>query len=213
MFLDPAVEQRKFEHELHVLRRNAARLSSRGIWLVRAVFPEIDFICVPRLPLRVAFPLPPQLQPQGVPIGAAQAFDFQALSGRAFGVRLDLAGYDQRAPSVTFRDQGTWELLPFALLPLGVLSDDPSKPQQVVLDAHPTAKRPFLCLRGVREYHEHPQHDGDDWAIYRSSLNVYVILERLARVMLGTTRPQLLFAAAAPGQVALQLQWVPEIPA
>ena len=77
-----------------------------------------------------------------------------------------MAGYDQRPPSITFRDPWNWDLLQFGALSIGMLTDDPAKPQQVVLDAHPVTKRPFLCLRGVREYHEHPQHDGDDWALY-----------------------------------------------
>ncbi len=28
---------------------------------------------------------------------------------------------------------------------------------------------PFLCVAGVREYHEHPAHSGDQWELYRSS--------------------------------------------
>lgn len=26
---------------------------------------------------------------------------------------------------------------------------------------------PFLCIRGVREYHRHPAHTGDSWFLYR----------------------------------------------
>jgi len=26
---------------------------------------------------------------------------------------------------------------------------------------------PFLCLPGVREYHEHPGHSGDPWELHR----------------------------------------------
>ena len=28
---------------------------------------------------------------------------------------------------------------------------------------------PFLCIAGVREYHEHPAHSGDRWESYRTS--------------------------------------------
>ena len=28
---------------------------------------------------------------------------------------------------------------------------------------------PFLCLAGVREYHEHPAHSGDHWELHRPS--------------------------------------------
>lgn len=28
---------------------------------------------------------------------------------------------------------------------------------------------PFLCLAGVREYHEHPAHSGDSWLLHRAA--------------------------------------------
>ena len=28
---------------------------------------------------------------------------------------------------------------------------------------------PFLCIAGVREYHEHPAHSGDHWLSHRTS--------------------------------------------
>lgn len=28
---------------------------------------------------------------------------------------------------------------------------------------------PFICLPGVREYHEHPGHTGDSWFLHRLS--------------------------------------------
>ncbi len=27
---------------------------------------------------------------------------------------------------------------------------------------------PFLCIAGVREYHEHPAHTGDSWQLHRA---------------------------------------------
>lgn len=37
---------------------------------------------------------------------------------------------------------------------------------------------PFLCIAGVREYHEHPAHSGDLWELHRESG-----AGRLARVL------------------------------
>ena len=167
---------------------------------------------VPRLPLRVAVPV--TTTPSGLIVTPGQTFQAMELHGvaaRAFGVRVDLQGYDQRAPSITFRDPWTWQLAPYAALPIGQLVDDPAKPQIVLLDGHPTAKRPFLCLRGVREYHEHPQHDGDDWAMYRSAINVLVLLERIARIALASVRPQIVLLPGAPGEMQMQLQWAAEV--
>jgi hypothetical protein len=28
---------------------------------------------------------------------------------------------------------------------------------------------PFLCLAGVREYHDHPAHSGDRWDLHRAA--------------------------------------------
>lgn len=208
MLLDPAVEHRKFDREVALLEKNAARLHAVGVSIVRVARPEIDFLLVPRLPLRVVIPGP------GIPVVSGQSYqglELPGLAARAFGVRVDLGGYDQRPPSITFRDPSTWDLAPYSALPVGQLLDHPEKAQIVLLDGHPIEKRPFLCLRGVREYHEHPQHDGDDWAMYRSALNVYVLIERLARVSLASVRPLLILATIAPGQMQILLQWAAEV--
>jgi hypothetical protein len=34
--------------------------------------------------------------------------------------------------------------------------------------AHPRTGRPFVCMVGTREYHDHPGHVGDSWANYRA---------------------------------------------
>jgi putative metal binding uncharacterized protein len=34
-------------------------------------------------------------------------------------------------------------------------------------DAHPTTGLPFLCMRGIREFHTHPGHLGETWEQYR----------------------------------------------
>jgi hypothetical protein len=33
--------------------------------------------------------------------------------------------------------------------------------------AHPVTGRPFICMRGIREYHVHPSHTGDAWENYK----------------------------------------------
>lgn len=219
MLLDPNIEHRKFEREVALLQRNAARLAALGVWILRTKAPNIDAVFVPHLPVRVG--LPSTASPSGILVVPSQKLQFKlvdipSVSGRAFGVRVDLHGYDQRAPSITFHDPWSWEPAPYAALPVGQLVEDPKKPLIVLLDGHPTlGKRPFLCLRGVREYHDHPQHDGDDWAMYRAATNVYVLLERIARITLASVRPQMLVmlqTAGAQVQMQLSVQWAPETP-
>jgi hypothetical protein len=38
-----------------------------------------------------------------------------------------------------------------------------------LIQSHQPHHLPFLCLPGVREYHEHPAHSNDPWLGYRNS--------------------------------------------
>jgi len=40
---------------------------------------------------------------------------------------------------------------------------------------------PFFCIRGIREYHNHPYHTGDAWLLYRGTGigNLNYILDQL----------------------------------
>jgi hypothetical protein len=39
---------------------------------------------------------------------------------------------------------------------------------QQLMQAYGPDDIPFLCLAGVREYHEHPGHSGDAWELHRT---------------------------------------------
>lgn len=104
-------------------------------------------------------------------------------------VRLDYWNFDLWAPSVTFIDPVTRRpAKPFvrALDPIG-----PQEAHDLLIDVHPTTRQPFVCLPGVREYHLHPQHSGDDWLLHRQRGrgDLAVICERMwmlmARSVLG----------------------------
>ncbi len=128
------------------------------------------------------------------------------LAARSFGVRVDLEDFDQRAPGVSFRDPFTWELLPFAQLPIGQHVDDYNNVLRVVLDVHPLTKNPFLCMRGTREYHEHPQHTGDAWALYRGHLGVFTVLSTVWRTCVERARPHMILKSLSNPT----LQWEAE---
>jgi hypothetical protein len=40
--------------------------------------------------------------------------------------------------------------------------------------AHPSTGKPFICMRGSREYHTHPSHTADAWATIKS-LDAYTL--------------------------------------
>lgn len=88
--------------------------------------------------------------------------------GRAGMFRLDCASFDAQPPSVVMVDPETRDELPFAAWTPGV-------PHSV----HPTLNRPFVCIQGVFEYHEHPSHLEDSWDRYRSTIRLPQTVRRL----------------------------------
>ncbi len=131
-------------------------------------------------------------------------------------VRIDYRNYDLWAPSVTFIDPLTRSPAP---PPVRAFNATPSGPRDVLLDAHPTSGRPFLCLPGVREYHEHPQHSGDYWLLHRSqgTGSLLVLCERLwrlmARSLVGVSLELVVLKPPMGGQFTLRLvQGDPDAP-
>ncbi|MDR6845661.1 putative metal-binding protein [Flavobacterium granuli] len=147
---DPEVSKIKFERELNQFMSNAAYNRERGIILIRATFPDIV----------LAFT-------------AANAHPRVII----FCVKINFTNYDLEAPSVEFVDALTEAPVLFTDL----LSHMPRKvaggqqdQQQVnitlgapLIQAHPPHMKPFLCLPGVKEYHNHPAHSNDPWLTHR----------------------------------------------
>ena len=95
-------------------------------------------------------------------------------------VRFDFTNYDAEPPSVRFVDPFSGRLLANKDLPIRLLrmlsgtggtgtgcrrgaagggSSGGSLPDDL----------PFLCIAGVKEYHNHPGHTGDPWELHRSA--------------------------------------------
>ena len=120
-----------------------------------------------------------------------------------FGALLDFTNYDLWAPSVKLVDPFTREPykakeLPTILKRRTVRQAPPEfavmiqqqggeLPQFVqdepLMQWYAPDDVPFLCLPGVREYHEHPAHSGDSWLLHRDrgEGKLYFILETLYR--------------------------------
>jgi hypothetical protein len=201
MRVDPRVAKSKFENEVSILSRNRAALEERGIFVLGLpTYPLIDVLFVPKNTVLAGAAMEVPGGPEPVNINV---MDLPALTGRAFRVRLDLTDYDLQAPSVEFRDQWTSELIPYETI-FRAQEYEPTRGAHVVLlDDHPLTHKPFLCLRGVREYHEHPQHSGDDWMLYRRHMNVFSLLQNIWRVSVDLVRPMLVLTPSAG-----QLQWL-----
>ncbi len=165
-FVDPVVSQRKFDREVAEFRLHAEKYGRRGWYLVDARFPHALVI------LATA-----KTQPIAILVGVA--FDYTNYDVAPPSVRLvhpltrepynlsDLPTQLLRMPAPT---AGAVPLPP----PGGGQPQPPGTPQAQILVAQPLMQAhdndtPFLCVAGVREYHEHPAHTGDHWELHRTS--------------------------------------------
>lgn len=153
--VDPAVSRAKFDREIAAYREMEATYRKRGWLLLDADFPEV---CV-------AFAAT-KLRPS--PMVAAVVIDF--------------TDYDLRPLSVRFVDPFTREPLTMRNINFMMLRR-PAMPPEVfeamvqqggvspanILQSNGLDDHPFICLPGVREYHENPAHSGDSWLLHRAS--------------------------------------------
>lgn len=158
--VDPAVSRAKFDREVADFRAMAADYAARGWFLLEAEFPEI-------LVLLAA----PQIKPSPI----------------VTGVLLDYVDYDVRPPSLRLVDPFSRQPYAAAELPTQLLREiEMDAPQIMGLPPGMAPARmvqqqplmqsyldspdpPFLCLAGVREYHDHPAHSGDRWELHRAA--------------------------------------------
>jgi hypothetical protein len=155
-YVDPKVSKKKFDREIREYRRHEAELRRRGWLLISARFPNV------LVALCAATLKPPAV---------------------ITGVSFDFANYDAAPPSVRLVNPFTGELYKASGLPTNLsrqvlgapIEGVPLPPgaqivgRQPLMQAYGPEDIPFLCLAGVREYHEHPAHSGDHWELHRSS--------------------------------------------
>ena len=138
-YVDIEVTSRKFKKELEEFKELEHEYRKRGVFLIE----NIDF------KLRFLFSIP-SLIPSPI----------------AFSVELDYTNWDFEPPSLVL-------LNPFTGIPLksnevGIQflqwNNVAGKPQPLLV-GHDI---PFICIPGVREYHNHQHHSGDSWFLYRT---------------------------------------------
>lgn len=143
VLVDPAVSAAKLAREVALFRSSEHLHRTRGLLLVRYQGLTVDLLVVTRcapVPLVVA------------------------------SVRLHFDNYDLWPPSVVFTDALTGDPLPAGAMPPAIAIDTREQPPRSLTPGpSPLHGRAFLCLPGVREYHEHPEHDGDHWLRYRGT--------------------------------------------
>src|SRR5262249_33083179 len=122
-------------------------------------------------------------------------------------VRIDFENYDLWPPSVEFIDALTGEYAP---PPVQALVDSDEGPRDLVVHSHPETNRPFFCVPGIRQYHDHPQHSGDSWLLHRAARegSLATICDRIWRAMARNLLGVQLNVQTLPGQVQLQMRLV-----
>jgi len=216
MRIDVRVSKIKFEQEVERLSNQSETLKKRGVVIQKINFPIVEAVFIPRSNLKLHVPVepppgaslpqpPPGLQiPAGAKMQYMAAIDLPSLAARAFGARISLDDFDQRAPSVLFCDPFTWEEIPYEKLHRGHHIGDDGRAFNVILGGHPLTKKPFLCMRGIREYHEHPQHTGDDWMLYRKHVGLFSTIDTIWKTCVLHAYPNLIFQPPN-----IQVNWAP----
>jgi hypothetical protein len=141
MLVDPEISAAKLEGELEAFAAQRETYDQRGWQLLAHDGLTVELAFAARVPLGQ------------VPVPVISAC-----------VRLDFTNYDLWPPSVEFIDYFTRE--PAAPV-VAALHWEGAEAQNVLIVLHPQTGRPFLCLPGVREYHSHHEHTGDDWLLHR----------------------------------------------
>lgn len=183
-FVDPAVSRRKFDREIAEFRSQAAEYGRRGWFLAEAEFPHalvilatartqpVSILCGVRFEYSNYDAVPPSVRlvhpltrepykwsdvPTQLPRMPARPAAEGAAQTPAPGV----------APPLP---RGVAQALPPALAQaLGQGGQAQLVVPQPLMQAADGNDIPFLCLAGVREYHEHPAHTGDPWELHRTS--------------------------------------------
>jgi hypothetical protein len=180
------VTDAKFAEQLDRWRANAETYARRG-WVLLStgdLSVDIGFL-------------------QNVPLGG------RTIPVMTACVRLDYWNFDLWAPSLTFLDPITRNPAPPPVRAPDRVS--PTEVRDALIDQHPETLQPFLCLAGIREYHNHPQHSGDDWLLHRhlreGDLAVICdrVWRRMARNVLGLS-VGVQSLAPPGGQMATQLE-------
>ena len=194
-YVDPAVSRAKFDRELAEYRSVEADYRGRGWFLIKAHWPVLEVLLASR-----------KTKPPAV----------------VTAVRFDFTNYDAEPPSVRLIEPFSGRCLTSNQLPTrlprmvpGPELNLPGGPKgrlntsHDLMQAHAPEELPFLCVPGVKEYHDHPGHSGDPWELHRPAGEGRLVhlLAVISRYGLEPVKgfnvnlvPQVTFAVSEPPQ-------------
>jgi hypothetical protein len=182
LVVDPEVSRRKFDREVDLWSGQEEAYRRRGWVMLSRGELAVDIGFLGRLPVA------------GAVIPAMTAC-----------VRVDFTNFDVWAPSVEFIDPFTGD---YALPTVQAIVASDEGPRDLIVQGHPATGRPFFCVPGVRQYHDHPQHSGDSWLLHRESGegSLATICDRLWRSMARNLIGVQVNVQTLPGQLQVQLR-------
>jgi len=96
---------------------------------------------------------------------------FKAADQVRMRIRMLCGQYNDEAASIELLSAAGEYLVAVQGDPAGVFNSS----------AHPTTGRPFICMRGAREYHIHPSHVADRWDAIRAQYTLGHVLTQVWR--------------------------------
>lgn len=191
VLVDPEISRAKLQREVDAWRANEADYRGRGWLLVRHDDLTVELAFLGRIPL-----------------GAAQVPIILPT------IRLEYENYDLWPPSMTFIDIFTGDSGDPQLSQAFLVTE--TGPRNILL--RNADGKAFLCVPGTREFHDHPQHTGEPWALFRSRKMgaLAVVAERVWQSMTQTIQGigfQPILGQGLPPQVVQVQQLPPEIQA
>lgn len=184
--VDPDVSKLKLDSELEAWNASAPLFRRRGWVLLGRRDFEVDIGFLAHLSLGA----------QVVPVMSAC-------------VRLDYTNYDLWPPSVEFIDPCTGDYA-FPVVTATIQTNE--GPRNLLVSSHPDTRRPFFCVPGTRQYHDHPQHSGDLWLLHRPARegSLVTVCDRIWRAMtrnlVGLRVALLTLPLEAAQQIQIQIQ-------
>lgn len=180
MIADPSVSRRKFKREVAAALAHKP-FHEQGVWILRAEYPTVFAVLITT---------------RKVPIWR----------GILCGVHINFADFDVRPPSVKFVDPFNETPLNFnecwkfprlnSKPPLPGATAGPQQYEAVTLLQAFDLNKPFLCLQGVREYHDSSAHTGDSWFLHRRKNLLIHILTTLQQFGSSSASLQVQFVQA-----------------
>lgn len=167
-FTDERVTRIKFERQLDDFEKFESEYRKEGIIALNIEFPYFEFAFIAK---ELLFQINnPSIAPDKT------LYIHKPIPSCLFSVKIDYSNYDTVPPSITVINLFTSKIERNVFYAPHIAPNQQNKSslidekfksinQNILLEDN--RKQLFFCLRGIKEYHEHPQHNGDSWFLYR----------------------------------------------